>query len=98
MGGISQQNNEKIAVIEAWKVVKILRSETTMRTRFNIVSIDALCKSSYLSIVLEVAQDMVYAIITQKSATATDIGCRVFYLTSFSVPELIVASLSPNFV
>ncbi|OZC10116.1 hypothetical protein X798_02706 [Onchocerca flexuosa] len=42
MGGISQQNNEKIAVIEAWKVVKILRSETTMRTRFNIVSIDAL--------------------------------------------------------
>uniref|UniRef100_A0A8R1TQI5 REJ domain-containing protein n=1 Tax=Onchocerca volvulus TaxID=6282 RepID=A0A8R1TQI5_ONCVO len=50
MGGISQQKNEEITVIEAWKIVKILGSETTMMTRFNIDSIGALCKSSFLSV------------------------------------------------
>lgn len=50
MGGISQQKNEKVTVIEAWKIVKILRLETTMLIGFNIDSIDALCKLSFLPI------------------------------------------------
>ncbi|KAL3990308.1 hypothetical protein ACH3XW_31215 [Acanthocheilonema viteae] len=39
---IPQPKDEKVTVIEAWKIVKILRSETTMMTGFSIDSVNAL--------------------------------------------------------
>ncbi|CAG9530713.1 unnamed protein product [Cercopithifilaria johnstoni] len=40
---IPQQKSEKITVIEAWKIIRILRSETTIMAGFDIDSIDTLC-------------------------------------------------------
>ncbi|VDK75881.1 unnamed protein product [Litomosoides sigmodontis] len=42
MGGILQQKDEEVTVMQAWRVVKILRSETTIMTGFSIDSIDTL--------------------------------------------------------
>ncbi|EJD75986.1 serine-type protease inhibitor [Loa loa] len=47
MAGISQQRSEKVTIIEAWEIVKILRSETTLMTGFSVDSIDALCNNRY---------------------------------------------------
>lgn len=47
MEGIPQQKGEQVTVMEAWKIIKILRSETTVMAGFSIDSIDALCKSFF---------------------------------------------------
>lgn len=39
----SQQRNYEVAVVEATKVVSILRLETNMVTEFSVDSIDTLC-------------------------------------------------------
>ncbi|VBB33692.1 unnamed protein product [Acanthocheilonema viteae] len=44
---IPQPKDEKVTVIEAWKIVKILRSETTMMTGFSIDSVNALCNNHH---------------------------------------------------
>ncbi|VDN03576.1 unnamed protein product [Thelazia callipaeda] len=46
---VSQQKKE-VAVVEAWKVVKILRSETNMIAEFKIDSVDSLCKFPFHSV------------------------------------------------
>uniref|UniRef100_A0A0R3RQZ4 REJ domain-containing protein n=1 Tax=Elaeophora elaphi TaxID=1147741 RepID=A0A0R3RQZ4_9BILA len=49
MDGILQKKSGKTTIIEAWKIIKILRSETTMMTGFSIDSIDTLCQSFFLT-------------------------------------------------